>query len=120
MKVKLAKMSKILLGLGSTSTAIVVGMSSLGIIPIDIVSGITNGILLFVLGGVVLVERMIEEKKKWNWKDPFTALAGVFALTAFLFGIMSFTFVELPQQLRGVVGFLYIVLGSIIFVEMWR
>ena len=112
-----------ILAWGSAITAIILGLTFLKLIPVDI-PNITNSILLFVLGTVLVSETYFEEKRRTGTfkLDVTDAIQLLISITAYIAGIALLlypAYITFPETINGVIGFLYIMLAGAIVVELY-
>lgn len=124
MKVKIKRLTKMILGIGSAITAFVSGVGHLGVIPLVFAGKLSNSILLWILATVLLVETSLLTEKglkfKIDVKKPLSSIALAVSLSAYLIGIVFLTPIMLPVKIQAFVGFIYILLAFEVLVQMFK
>lgn len=112
--------SKLALTLGSALVSFIIGLPLLELIPFD-TEFITNSIMLFVLGTVLIVEALKSGGR--SIRGASGAIFVVLGLSAYITGFFGFfeilsglIDIVIPQRVFGTIGLLYIIL-SIVIVE---
>lgn len=116
--------SKLVLGLGSAITSILMGLETMGIDELD---WLYNAIILLMLCSVLLIEFMQERKGQGKAKifdiNTFTVndiVTIVLVISSYVFAVVSLTRIPVPVAMSGAIGLLYIVLAIVMVVKVFR
>jgi len=102
--------------------ALVLGLSHLGILPWkeQVLSGVINGIVLFMLSMVVFSEVGLGWLKFKQIPTTGAIISGLVGVAGLLLSGISFLHIQLSPQVQGVTGAVYLLLGIIAVVELYR
>ena len=121
MKLKLARPTKMVLSIGVSLIAFILGFGSFTDIPLQTISGWTNAFLLFILSGFVFTETLLESKLNGKYfRKPFTWVELCIAIIGVISGFIVLGYIQLKPSLLGIVGMEFIILGLVVLVEMFR
>ena len=102
--------------------ALVLGLSHLGVLPWKeaVLSGVINGIVLFMLSMVVFSEVGISWLKFKQAPAKGAIVSGIVGACGLLLAGISFLHIQLSPQIQGVAGAVYLLLGIMAVVELYR
>jgi uncharacterized membrane protein len=87
----------------------------------QITAGFINGLVLIVLAITLLSESIAEEKiRSLAGIGRFEALEIFLGVVALIFGVMFIFSVTIPANLMPVAGFLMVINGLLVAVELWK
>ncbi|MBS7652139.1 MAG: hypothetical protein QW638_04235 [Candidatus Bathyarchaeia archaeon] len=112
---------KVTLTLGSAFVSFIIGLRLLEIITFD-TEFLTNSIMLFVLGTVLLVEALKSGVK--SIRNTSVSILIALALSAYITGffeiLSGIVEIVIPPRVFGAIGLLYIILSVIIIIGIWK
>jgi len=119
-EVKMSNLAKLILAIGSATSAILVGLDRLGMFPWD-VTPIGNALMLFMLSGVLFAETFYENKRYLSILHGELrvqeAIMLALSIISSIFAVIVLFNVPLSPQISGFLGGLYFLLAIAVIVE---
>lgn len=112
--------TKLLLVLYGLIASVVLGLEKFNLLPFE-TSGFLNALLLISLAGALLLETLYEDNK---WKDikslgPAETISFIVSIVALILAVPTAIHYKIPETLKGVLGFVYLMLASLNLRELF-